>query len=76
MNLTINKQGTEPVYTQIRLQIEELVAEGLLAAGTRIPSVRQLALSLGLSRNTVSVACEELAARHIIETKPSSGPIN
>ena len=73
MNLSIDKQGTQPVYEQIRTQIEELVAEGLLAAGTRIPSVRQLALSLGLSKNTVSVAYEELAARHIIETKPGSG---
>jgi DNA-binding transcriptional MocR family regulator len=73
MNLSIDKQGTIPVYEQIRIQIEELVSEGLLAAGTRIPSVRQLALSLGLSKNTVSVAYEELAARHIIETKPGSG---
>ncbi|MCB1187629.1 PLP-dependent aminotransferase family protein [bacterium] len=73
MNLTIDKQGSEPVYEQIRRQIEELVGEGLLTAGTRIPSVRQLAASLGLSKNTVSVAYEELAARHIIETKPGSG---
>ncbi|MCB1218272.1 PLP-dependent aminotransferase family protein [bacterium] len=73
MNLNIDKQGSEPVYEQIRQQIEQLVAEGLLTAGTRIPSVRQLAASLGLSKNTVSVAYEELAARHIIETRPGSG---
>lgn len=73
MNLSIDKQGPEPVYEQISRQIEDLVAKGLLTAGTRIPSVRQLAASLGLSKNTVSVAYEELAARHIIETRPGSG---
>jgi GntR family transcriptional regulator/MocR family aminotransferase len=73
MNLQIDKQSSEPVYEQIRRQVEQLVRDGLLPAGTRIPSVRQLALSLGVSKNTVSMAYEELAAQSIIETRHGSG---
>jgi DNA-binding transcriptional MocR family regulator len=73
MNLQIDKSNGEPVYEQIRRQIEQLVRDGLLPAGTRIPSVRQLALALGVSKNTVSMAYEELAAQNIIETRHGSG---
>jgi DNA-binding transcriptional MocR family regulator len=73
MNLQIDKSHPEPVYEQIRRQIEQLVRDGLLPAGTRIPSVRQLALALGVSKNTVSMAYEELAAQSIIETRHGSG---
>lgn len=73
MNLSIDKRSEEPVYEQIRRQIVELVQSGLLEAGTRIPSVRQLALSLGISKNTAALAYEELAAQHVIETRRGSG---
>lgn len=73
MNLSIDKQKTEPVYEQIRQQIVELVQGGLIQAGTRLPSVRQLALSLGVSKNTVALAYAELAAQNIIETRHGSG---
>ena len=73
MNLSIDKSSDEPVYEQIRRQIVELVQGGLLAAGSRIPSVRQLALSLGVSKNTVAMAYEELSAQHLIEARHGSG---
>jgi len=73
MNLSIDKRSEEPVYEQIRRQIVELVQSGLLEAGSRIPSVRQLALSLGISKNTAALAYDELAAERIIETRRGSG---
>jgi 2-aminoadipate transaminase len=73
MNLTIDRESKTPVYEQIRQQVTQLVKDGLLAGGTRIPSVRELARDLGISVKTVRSAYDELAAEHIIETKHGSG---
>lgn len=73
MNISIDKSSPEPIYEQIRRQVEDLVRQGLLTSGTRIPSVRELAVRLGVTKNTVNVAYDELAARRLIETKRGSG---
>jgi DNA-binding transcriptional regulator YhcF (GntR family) len=62
MNITIDKHGSEPVYEQVRRQIEELIRDGLLPPGTKIPSVRELARNLGVSKNTISIAYDEFSA--------------
>jgi GntR family transcriptional regulator/MocR family aminotransferase len=73
MNITIDKQSRMPVYQQIKHQITALVHKGLLEGGAKLPSVRQLAKSLGVTKNTVVTAYEELAAENIIEPRPGSG---
>jgi DNA-binding transcriptional MocR family regulator len=73
LKLNIDKEGKEPVYQQIHHQIKSLVLDGLLEAGTKIPSVRQLAKDLGVSVTTVHYAYEALAAENIIETRHGSG---
>lgn len=73
MNIRISKRSDEPVYEQIRRQIAELVENGLLEAGSRIPSVRQLAHNFGISKNTAAQAYDELAAAHLIVSRPGSG---
>lgn len=73
MNLKIDRDKKVPVYEQIRQQILELVRDGLLPAGTKIPSVRELARDLGISVKTVRTAFDELAAERIIETRHGSG---
>jgi DNA-binding transcriptional MocR family regulator len=73
LNLTVDKSSSEPAYEQISRQIEELVRQGLLSPGARIPSIRQLAQRLGLANSTVAIAYDELAARRIIESRRGSG---
>jgi DNA-binding transcriptional MocR family regulator len=73
MNLTIDKHGDVPAYEQIRQQITELVQTGLLAAGAKLPSVRELAKSLGVSVKTVRRAYDELGADNILQTRHGSG---
>jgi DNA-binding transcriptional MocR family regulator len=73
MNLRVDKLAAEPVYEQIRRQIAELVTDGLLSAGEKIPSVRELARALGVSVKTVYTAYEELAAANVIESRHGSG---
>ncbi|MEZ5336951.1 MAG: PLP-dependent aminotransferase family protein [bacterium] len=73
MDLRIDKDSEQPIYEQIRKQIVQLVRDGLLPPGSKIPSVRQLALKLGVGKNTVSQAYDELSAESIIETRHGSG---
>ena len=52
-----------PYYLQITEQVRAVIATGELTAGYRLPSSRQLARELGLSRRTVVLAFEELCAQ-------------
>ena len=56
MNVSIDTTSPVPPYEQLRAQLHDLVAGGELAAGTRLPPIRQLAGDLGLAVNTVGRA--------------------
>ncbi|HZH25663.1 MAG TPA: PLP-dependent aminotransferase family protein [Azospirillaceae bacterium] len=49
--------------------IKGQIASGLLAPGARLPSTRSLAAEWGVSRTTVMVAYEQLAAEGYLETR-------
>ncbi|MDD5289211.1 MAG: GntR family transcriptional regulator [Dehalococcoidales bacterium] len=53
MLLSINEQDPRPVYVQIIKQIKEQVLRGSLKSGDALPSVRELASSLGINMHTV-----------------------
>ncbi len=59
---TPDRERTEPVYRQLRDYLRDLIAAERLPRGTKLPATRELATSLGLSRNTVAQAYEELVA--------------
>ena len=73
MYIKLDQTTKEPAYKQIHRQVAEMVRDGLLEAGQKIPSVRELARSLGVSVKTVYNAYETLAAENIIETRGGSG---
>ena len=54
-------------------RIAQAVLAGQLKPGDRLPSTRELARSLGIGRNTVTWAFEQLAAEGFIETRHGSG---
>ena len=56
----------------VRTLIEE-VSEGRLPAGSRLPPVRALEHELGISKNTVQSAYDELCARGVLQTKEQDG---
>ncbi|MDQ3484360.1 MAG: GntR family transcriptional regulator [Actinomycetota bacterium] len=60
-------------YEQLRTQVAAMVADGELAAGQKLPTVRQLAAALGLAANTVARAYRELEADDIISTQGRRG---
>ncbi len=60
---------------QLTDQLRHLITEGRLAPGQRLPSSRQLAQSLALSRNTVSFAIEQLAAEGYLSLSAGRRPV-
>jgi DNA-binding transcriptional regulator YhcF (GntR family) len=73
MDITVDPVGLTPPYEQVRSQIEALIRAGELARGTRLPTVRQLSLDLGLAVNTVARAYKELEADELVETRGRNG---
>jgi len=59
--------------TQLYEGLRHAVLRGQIRPGERLPSTRALAADLGVSRNTVSSAYEQLLAEGYIEAKVGSG---
>ena len=60
LNVRVNRKRPESMTRQIREQINTLIDAGALAAGTLLPSERELANSLKVARNVVRGAYEQL----------------
>ncbi len=73
--ITVDPQGAEAPYEQVREQIRAQVQKGELAPGTKLPTVRRLAGDLGLATNTVARAYRELEALGVIETRGRAGSV-
>lgn len=70
--LQIEAGGDRALHEQISDQIRQLIAEEKLRPGSYIPSSRQLADHLGVSRNTVLLAFNRLASEGYIEATKGS----
>jgi DNA-binding transcriptional MocR family regulator len=65
--------ASAPVYQQIAAQIRrEIDGEGL-CAGSRLPPIRDLARQLGVNRDTVAQAYEQLVAAGLVESTVGRG---
>ena len=62
-----------PLYKQLYNQIRECILSGKLPADSKLPSVRDLAAELNVSRNTVDGAYQDLFAEGYIYSKSRSG---
>ena len=60
LNVRVNRKKPESMTRQIREQINSLIDAGALAAGTLLPSERELANTLDVARNVVRGAYEQL----------------
>ena len=61
------------IYLQIADQIRERILRGEWKAGERIPSIRELAVELGVNPNTVTKSYQKLMERELISTQRGRG---
>lgn len=73
LTFTIDPKSGVPYYKQIILQVEMAIADGRLAKGERLPTVRSLAVDLSINPNTVARAYNEMEIRNIVVTQQGSG---
>lgn len=71
--LLLDEQCRIPLYTQAVERLKQLILKGELPAGSKLPSTRELAESLGISRCTASKAYDELSRQGLICTRAASG---
>ncbi|MEO8025356.1 MAG: PLP-dependent aminotransferase family protein [Bryobacteraceae bacterium] len=62
-----------PLHRQVYERLQTTIRQGQLQAGQRLPSTRALAAELGVSRNTVMAAFEQLIAEGYLEGQAGSG---
>ena len=69
----VDRTSAVPLAVQISAQLEAAVTGGVLHAGDRLPSSRDLAASLGVSRTVVTNAYARLFAEGWLEGRHGSG---
>lgn len=73
MNINIDYQARIPIYYQIVNKIESFVTKEIMKPGDQIPSIRDLAYTLGINPNTVKKAYDLLEQKGIIISKSTKG---
>ncbi|TCL57708.1 GntR family transcriptional regulator [Hydrogenispora ethanolica] len=73
VHIHLRKEAGNPYIQQIYRQIRGMILDGGLPAGEKLPSTRELALNLNISRNTVIEAYEMLIAEGYLASVPGSG---
>lgn len=71
--ISLDYQSRVPIYEQIVNNIEKYVALGILKPRDQVPSIREMASSLGVNPNTVKKAYDILENRKIITTISTKG---
>ncbi|MBR0951928.1 PLP-dependent aminotransferase family protein [Bradyrhizobium canariense] len=73
--IDLKRADEEGLAAQLTSQLRSLIATGRLGKGRTLPSSRRLASDLGVSRNTVTYAFEQLAAEGYIEASHGRRPM-
>lgn len=72
-NIIFTFQGNAPKYKQIYEKFKSFIEQGDILANEQLPSIRQLADSLHVSRNTTLMAYEQLVAEGYIRGEGRKG---
>lgn len=70
--ISVSREDVRPLQTQIFDRIREMILDGRLRPGIRLPSTRALSAQLDVSRNTVIIAYERLIAEGYLSTRAAS----
>src|SRR5215469_9272780 len=70
--LTVDRRAPVPLRTQLESQLRDAIRSGRLGAGERLPSSRELARELGLSRGLVQDCYSQLLAEGYLQARIGS----
>lgn len=70
---TIDPKSSQPLYQQLQRALRDAIEQGALGPEDALPSERQLALDLGVSRITVRKAIDSLADEGLLVRRQGSG---
>jgi GntR family transcriptional regulator len=73
ISLSLDQASGVPFYRQIIQQIELAIISGRLKPGSRLPTIRSLAIELKINPNTIAKAYSELEIRGLVITQVGSG---
>ncbi len=71
--LRIDDTSSEPVYQQVAAQLQAEIERGDRSPGERLPAIRSLAEELGLHRDTIALAYEQLGQSGLVEARVGAG---
>jgi len=69
----VNPKSKQPIYEQLVEQLRRQLILGGIEAGAPLPSVRQLAMELGINPNTIQKAYRRMEAEGMILSVPGRG---
>lgn len=70
--IRLNRAGDEPISAQLYQIVRDAILEGSLGAGQKVPSTRELAELLSVSRSTVKASYGQLIAEGYLQSKASA----
>ena len=70
--LTLDRRSADPLHSQLEGRLREAIRSGRLRTGERLPSSRELARELGLSRGLVQDCYAQLQAEGYLESRVGS----
>lgn len=68
-----NLQSDRPIYAQLVDQIQRMIVTGIFPAGSRLPSVRELAAEAAVNPNTMQRALVKLEEDGLLYKQRTSG---
>lgn len=71
--ITIDTRSRDPIHMQIEKQIVKLINLGVYEEDSLLPSVRSMAMDLGINPNTVAKAYKALEQAGVIYTVAGKG---
>ena len=69
----LDYRDVRPIYTQIADGFRTQITSGVLTAGEKLPSVRELAVQLSINPNTIQRSYRQLEMEGWIVTVPGKG---
>lgn len=75
MILNVDLASDVPIYQQLRDQIVEAIAEGVLTGGSSLPATRTLAADFGINFHTVNKAYDLLRQQGLIHLNRKTGAV-